>query len=167
MLALAVPEANSLGQALLTGGGAPGLAQLQQQAASGELETLVVLENDLYRRGSARQIDDLLGAFKQVVVLDGLDNQTTSSATLALPAASFAESNGILVSMEGRAQHHYPVFLPQAERRPSWVWLLACMKEMQREEAQTLHHFDDIPSLQRPHRHARGYFRTRTQTAGG
>ena len=144
MLSLVVPEANSLGQALLTGGDAPGLAQLQQQAAGGELDTLVVLENDLYRRGSTEQIDHLLGAFKQVVVLDGLDNQTTSGATLALPAASFAESNGTLVSMEGRAQHHYPVFLPQAERRPSWVWLLACMKEMQREEAHTLHHFDDI-----------------------
>jgi NADH-quinone oxidoreductase subunit G len=144
MLCLAVPEANSLGQALLTGGVAPGLAQLQQQAASGDLETLVVLENDLYRRGSVEQIDHLLGAFKQVVVLDGLDNKTTSSAALALPAASFAESNGTLVSLEGRAQHHYPVFLPQAERRPSWVWLLACMKEMQREEVRTLHHFDDI-----------------------
>ncbi|RLA48802.1 MAG: NADH-quinone oxidoreductase subunit G [Gammaproteobacteria bacterium] len=144
MLCLAVPEANSLGQALLTGCDAPGLAQLQQRAASGEFDTLVVLENDLYRRGSSAQIDQLLGAFQQVLVLDGLDNQTTSSATLALPAASFAESNGTLISLEGRAQHHYPVFQPHAERRPSWTWLLACMKEMQREEVRSLHHFDDI-----------------------
>ncbi|MEH6636913.1 MAG: NADH-quinone oxidoreductase subunit NuoG, partial [Halioglobus sp.] len=144
MLCLAVPEANSLGQAMLTGAGAPDLTQLQQRAANGELETLVVLENDLFRRGNAEQISHLLGAFKHVIVLDGLDNQTTSAATLALPAASFAESNGTVVSMEGRAQHHYPVFTPQAGRHPSWVWLLGCMKEMEREEVHDLHHFDDI-----------------------
>ena len=144
MLCLALPEANSLGQAMLSGSAAPDLTQLQQRAANGELDTLVVLENDLYRRGSTEQIDQLLGAFRQVIVLDGLDNKTTSSATLALPAASFAETNGTLVSLEGRAQHHYPVFLPQAERRPSWVWLLGCMKEMEREEVRNLQHFDDI-----------------------
>ena len=144
MLCLAVPEANSLGQAMLAGHDAPTLAQLQQRAANGELETLVVLENDLYRRGNATQINQLLDAFQQVVVLDSLDNQTTSHATLALPAASFAESNGTLVSLEGRAQHHYPVFLPDADRHPAWVWLLACMKEMEHPDVHTLHHFDDI-----------------------
>jgi len=144
MLSLAVPEANSLGQALLAGAGAPDLGQLQQRAESGELDTLVVLENDLYRRGPSAQIDHLLATFKQVIVLDGLDNQTTSSAALVLPAASFAESEGTLISLEGRAQRHYPVFLPDAERRPSWVWLLACMKEMDCEEVHGMHHFDDI-----------------------
>ena len=144
MLCLAVPEANSLGQAMLAGPGAADLEQLKHRAASGELETLIVLENDLYRRGSTVHIGHLLGAFKQVIVLDGLDNQTTSSATLALPSASFAESDGTLVSLEGRAQRHYPVFIPEAERRPSWVWLLACMKEMERQEVEALHHFDDI-----------------------
>ena len=144
MLCLAVPEANSLGQAMLAGADAPDLEQLQQRASRGELDTLVVLENDLQRRGSAEQINQLLGSCKQLIVLDGLDNQTTSNATLVLPAASFAESDGTLVSMEGRAQRHYPVFLPTGERRPSWAWLLACMKEMGYQQAQGLHHFDDI-----------------------
>jgi NADH-quinone oxidoreductase subunit G len=144
MLCLVVPEANSLGQALLCDATAPNLDQLQQRAASGELDTLIVLENDLYQRGPGAQIDALLGAFANVLVLDGLDNQTTSCATLALPAASFAESEGTLVSLEGRAQRHYPVFQPEAERRPSWVWLLACLKEMSREEVGDLQHFDDI-----------------------
>ena len=144
MLCLVVPEANSLGQALLCDADAPDLDQLQQRATNGELDTLIVLENDLYRRGPGKQIDALLAAFSNVLVLDGLDNQTTSRASLALPAASFAESEGTLVSLEGRAQRHYPVFQPQAERRPSWVWLLACMKEMAREEVREIHHFDDI-----------------------
>ncbi len=144
MLCLVVPEANSLGQAMLAGPGAADLETLAQRAGSGELDTLVVLENDLYRRGSTASIDRLLAAFDNIVVLDGLDNDTASRASLVLPAASFAESDGTLVSLEGRAQRHYPVFLPQEERRPAWAWLLACLKELDRPEVQTLHHFDDI-----------------------
>jgi NADH-quinone oxidoreductase subunit G len=144
MLCLAVPEANSLGQTMLAGPDAPSLADLQQRAASGEIDTLVVLENDLYRRGTTAEIDSLLAAFSKVLVLDSLDNRTTSRASLALPTATFAESEGTLVSLEGRAQRYYPVFQPAAERRPAWVWLLACMKEGGYEEVQSLHHFDDI-----------------------
>jgi NADH-quinone oxidoreductase subunit G len=144
MFSLCLPEANSLGQAMLAGPGAPDLATLEQRAASGELRTLVVLENDLYRRGGSAQISRLLTAFDQVIVLDGLDNATTSAASLALPAATFTESEGTLVSMEGRAQRYFPVFQPPAERRSAWVWLLACMKEMELPVAHPLHHFDDI-----------------------
>ncbi len=144
MLCLCVPEANSLGQAMLAGADAPDLARLQQRAAAGEVDTLVVLENDLFRRGNRARVRALLDAFDQVIVLDGMDNATTSAATLALPAASFAESEGTLVSLEGRAQRHYPVFLPRAERHPSWVWLLSVMKEMERAQVTALHHFDDI-----------------------
>jgi NADH-quinone oxidoreductase subunit G len=144
MLCLAVPEANSLGQAMLAGPEAPTLGQLQQRAVAGDIDTLVVLENDLYRRGSSRQIRQLLDACPQVIVLDGLDNATTSAASLALPAANFAECEGTLVSLEGRAQRHYRVYQPRAERHPSWVWLLAAMKEMERSQVERLHHFDDI-----------------------
>ena len=144
MLCLVVPEANSLGQAMLTGPDAPGLTTLRERAENGELDTLVVLENDLYRRGSADSIERLLKAFSNVVSLDGMDNATTSSANLVLAAASFIETDGTLVSLEGRAQRHYPVFMPPQERHPAWVWLLACMKELERPEVQSLQHFDDI-----------------------
>ena len=144
MLCLCVPEANSLGQAMLAGPDAPDLAALERRAAAGELNTLVVLENDLFRRGSAERINMLLAACAEVIVLDGLDNATTSSANLALPSANFAESEGTLVSLEGRAQRYFPIFQPREERRPSWVWLLACMKELERPEVHSLHHFDDI-----------------------
>ena len=144
MLCLVVPEANSLGLAMLTGPDAPGLTTLRERAENGELDTLVVLENDLYRRGSADSIERLLKAFSNVVSLDGMDNATTSSANLVLAAASFIETDGTLVSLEGRAQRHYPVFMPPQERHPAWVWLLACMKELERPEVQSLQHFDDI-----------------------
>jgi NADH-quinone oxidoreductase subunit G len=144
MLCLCVPEANSLGQAMLAGPDAPDLTALQQRATAGEFETLIVLENDLFRRGTRAQMHQLLESFREVIVLDGLDNETTSAANLALPAANFAESEGTLVSLEGRAQRYFPVFQPREERRPAWVWLLACMKELERTEVQHLHHFDDI-----------------------
>jgi len=144
MLSFAVPEANSLGQAMLTGADAPTLSQLSKRAAANEIETLIIVENDLYRRGSKESIDALLANIPNVIVLDSMDNPTLSASSLALPAASFAESDGTLISMEGRAQRHFPVFVPAHERRSSWVWLLACMKEAEREEVQNLHHFDDV-----------------------
>lgn len=144
MLCLAVPEANSLGQAMLSGPEALSLEQLSQRAAAGELQTLVVLENDLYRRGPKAEIDVLLNNTEHVIVLDHLDNATLSASSLALPAASAIESEGTLVSLEGRAQRYYPVFLPRKERRASWIWLLASMKEAGRPEVASLHAFDDV-----------------------
>jgi NADH-quinone oxidoreductase subunit G len=144
MLSLVVPEANSLGQAMLAGPQANNLEQLTRRAEAGELGTLIVMENDLYRRGPAADIDRLLRNAGRVIVMDGLDNPTTSASDLALPAASFAESEGTLVSLEGRAQRHYPVFLPAAKRRASWVWLLACMRELELPGVGGLQHFDDI-----------------------
>ncbi|MEH6589074.1 MAG: NADH-quinone oxidoreductase subunit NuoG [Halioglobus sp.] len=144
MLSLAVPEANSLGQAMLVEGGSADLKQLAERAGRGEIDTLVVLENDLYRRGTTQQINQLLDAVGTVIVLDGMDNGCTSRADLVLPAASFVETEGTLVSMEGRAQRYYPVFQPKGERRASWIWLLACMKELERSEVVPLHSFDDV-----------------------
>ena len=144
MLSLVVPEANSLGQAMLAGPEAQTLGDIKQRAEACDSPTLVVLENDLYRRGSELEINSLLAAFNKVIVLDGLDNATTSAADLVLPAANFAETEGTLVSMEGRAQRHFPAFQPAAERHPAWLWLLACMKELEHPAAEGLQHFDDI-----------------------
>ena len=141
MLTLTVPEANSLGQAMLAGPNSPSLGKL---AADGNFDVLVILENDLYHRAPEPEVERLLAATDTVIVLDGLDNRTTSAASLVLPAASFAETEGTLVSLEGRAQRHYPVFAPKGERRPAWVWLLACSKELGLSTAADLHHFDDI-----------------------
>ncbi len=98
----------------------------------GEAATLIILENDLYRRLPAKLVDGFLGSAAQVVVLDHLANGTTAKATLLLPAATFAESDGTLVSNEGRAQRFFPVFAhpgsgerdePHGDGRESWRWL--------------------------------------------
>jgi NADH-quinone oxidoreductase subunit G len=144
MLSLIVPEANSLGQALLHGPEAPDLVDLRRRAEAGELSTLLVLENDLFQRGPAAEIEALLDAFAEVIVLDCLDTATSSAAGLVLSTASHLEAEGTLVSLEGRAQRHLPVFAPRAERHPAWRWLLCLLREQGGQRWQDLHHFDDV-----------------------
>ena len=71
------------------------------------------------RRSSTR----FFNACAHVVVLDYLENRTTAQAELVLPAATFAEADGTLVSSEGRAQRFFPVFPPSETVRQSWRWL--------------------------------------------
>lgn len=119
-LGYVVPECNSLGLALLEGGS---LADACQAVRDGDADTVVVLENDLYRRVEAAVVDELFATARQVIVLDTLTNATTARADVVLPAATFAESEGTLVNNEGRAQRFYSVFTPQGEIRESWRWL--------------------------------------------
>ncbi|MFN2289273.1 MAG: NADH-quinone oxidoreductase subunit NuoG [Chromatocurvus sp.] len=144
MLSLIVPEANSLGQALLHGPAAPDLVALRRRAEAGELSTLLVLENDLFRRGSRAEIEALLAAFREVIVLDCLDTPTASAAGLVLSTASQLESEGTLVSLEGRAQRHFPVYAPREARHPAWHWLLSLLQAQGEERWQALRHFDDV-----------------------
>lgn len=148
MLSYGLPECNSLGVALLgdelDGSPAPGLDTLGERAASGGIDTLIVVENDLYRRGRRAEIDALLNNVKHLVVIDALDNATLSRAHLALPAATFAEAEGTLVSSEGRAQRHYPVFLPAEARQPAWQWLAQLGAALHKPGFEQLQHFDQV-----------------------
>ena len=93
-------------------------------AEDGEADTIVILENDLYRQIPAKLVDEFLQSAEHVVVLDHLANQTTEKADLLLPAGTFAESDGTLISNEGRAQRFFPVFAPrEGDVRESWRWL--------------------------------------------
>jgi NADH-quinone oxidoreductase subunit G len=58
-----------------------------------------------------------------LVALDHLANSTTEAAELVLPAGTFAESDGTLVSSEGRAQRFFQVFDPSTDVQASWRWL--------------------------------------------
>ena len=68
-------------------------------------------------------MDKFLARFQHVVVLDHLETATTAKAELVLPAATFAEGDGTLVSSEGRAQRFFRVFVPPAPIQESWRWL--------------------------------------------
>jgi NADH-quinone oxidoreductase subunit G len=122
LLWLAVPECNSLGLALTE---APPIDTAFATLEAGANNTLIVLENDLYRRAPRSAVDAALGKADTVLVLDQLQNETTERADLLLPAATFAESDGTMVSAEGRAQRYFKVLSPGEERgvRESWRWL--------------------------------------------
>ncbi len=119
-LSLVLPECNSAGAALLGGGS---LAGALSEVRKGQVDTLIILENDLYRRLNAEAADALLAGVKHLMVLDHLANATTARAEVALPCATFAESEGTLVSQEGRAQRFFAVHPARGEVRESWRWL--------------------------------------------
>jgi len=146
MLSYTLPEANSLGLALLAHSGAgPSNNNLQTLLQrTGSIDTLMVLENDLHRRLSRSDCTQLLGAVERVLVIDLLEHDTMEQASLILPAASVVESEGSLINSEGRAQRHYPVFEPLHDRQASWRWLLVLATAAGHGQLSSLHHFDDV-----------------------
>ena len=121
-LTLTVPEVNSMGMAILGG-------QSLEQAFAQDYDTVIVVENDLYRRLPAAQVDAAL-AGKDVIVLDHSETETVKKADIVLSAASFAEGDGTVVSQEGRAQRFYQVYdpsyyNPELAIKESWRWLHA------------------------------------------
>lgn len=126
-ISLVVPEANSMGLALL---GGDSVDAALQQVISGKADAIVVLENDLYTRVDAALVDAALSAAKVVIVADHQKTATADRAHLVLPAASFAEGDGTLVSLEGRAQRFFQVFDPtyldaSILVHEGWRWLHA------------------------------------------
>jgi NADH-quinone oxidoreductase subunit G len=119
-LSFTAPECNTVGAALT--GGHP-LSAAFQAIRDGHADTVIILENDLYRRAPAAEVDAFLKAAAHVIVLDHLANPTTEKAELVLPAGTFAESDGTFVSNEGRAQRFFQVFVPQNDVSASWRWL--------------------------------------------
>jgi len=119
-LSFCFPECNSAGLALMRPRPLSAAFQAMQR---GSADTVIILENDLYRRGSVAEVSTLLDTARHVVVLDHLKNRTTGKAELVLPAGAFAETDGTLVNNELRAQRFFQAFPPQGEVRASWHWL--------------------------------------------
>jgi NADH-quinone oxidoreductase subunit G len=115
-LAYCVPECNTLGLALIG-------ARPLSEAFRADAETILILENDLYRRAPAGEVTAFLDRAQHVIAIDHLNNATTAKAEIVLPAGTFAETDGTLVNYEGRAQRFFQAFVPSGEIRASWRWL--------------------------------------------
>jgi len=131
-LSLVLPEANSMGVAMLLAedAGDKSVDAALQALLDGSANSVIVLENDLYRRADKDTVDAALSKAKTVVVADHQSTATTARAHLVLPVASFAEGDGTLVSQEGRAQRFFQVFDPAYYDpniliREGWRWLHA------------------------------------------
>ena len=115
-----VPEANSMGSAIAE---SQPLSAAFDLVAGGHADTVIVLENDLYRRAPLADVEAFLKNIPHLIVLDSLLTPTAERAELLLPAATFAESAGTLVSAEARAQRFFAVFPPDGDVIESWRWL--------------------------------------------
>ncbi|MCD1124535.1 NADH-quinone oxidoreductase subunit NuoG [Jinshanibacter sp. LJY008] len=122
-------EANSMGVAMM---GGSSIDDALTQIESGEADTLIVMENDLYRHASRARIDAALAKIENLIVVDHQRTEVMDKATLILSAASFAESDGTLVNQEGRAQRFFQVYEPSFYDKDaahksyileSWRWL--------------------------------------------
>jgi NADH-quinone oxidoreductase subunit G len=103
--------------------------------AEGKADAAVVLENDLYRRAPLESVERALAGVASLIVAEQHNSLTAARADLLLPAASFAEADGTLVSQEGRAQRFFQVFEPSYYDaancvRESWRWLHALHSTM-------------------------------------
>ncbi|MET0379217.1 MAG: NADH-quinone oxidoreductase subunit NuoG [Spongiibacteraceae bacterium] len=126
-LSLVVPAANSIGVALLGGESIDAALAVLHNV---EADAVVIVENDLYQHADATIVDAALAKVKTVVVVDHQHTATSDKATVIIPAASFAEADGTLVSSEGRAQRFFQVFEssyydPSSQIREGWRWLHA------------------------------------------
>ncbi|BBL74627.1 NADH-quinone oxidoreductase subunit NuoG [Methylomagnum ishizawai] len=125
-LCYAVPECNTLGLALMDG---HSVEDAFAAARENDASSLIVLENDLYRRAPAALVDAALARFRQRIVIDHSRNATTARADLLLPSGSFAETEGTLVSLEGRAQRFFSVMPPLGAARDAWRWPFAAQRD--------------------------------------
>ena len=120
-LSFIVKESNSMGVSLLE---KKSLNDAIYSAKGTQQDTLIILKNDLYSKDDRKAVDDFFQNFKNVIVLDSFENQTTKKADIVIPVGTFAESDGTIVNNEGRAQRYYQVFVPGTpDVKESWRWL--------------------------------------------
>lgn len=131
-----VPEANSLGVAML---GNAGFLEDAVKRSNEEPVSAVILETDLFFRMESDLAESFLNKLDKVVLLDSLENKTTPFADYILPAGTFAESSGTLVNNEGRAQRFYQVYVGKYDIKSSWAWL-----DMIMSQSETPRPFDEI-----------------------
>jgi NADH-quinone oxidoreductase subunit G len=135
-----MPECNSFGLALIGGESINSAFERMVHVPS----SVIVLENDLYRRADRGKVDAALDAAKHIVAIDHLENATTTKADLILPAATFAEGDGTFVNNEGRAQRFYQVLAPKGDIQESWRWLREPVRAIDRGDAESWSNLDQV-----------------------
>ncbi len=121
-LCLSVSEVNSLGASMLTKS-ENSLSKGLLRISEGDVDSVIVLENDLFQRAPTELVSKALGKAKTVVALDSLPSKTTDVATLVLPVTAFSEHEATYVNYEGRAQLSFQVHRCHSDAQASWRWL--------------------------------------------
>lgn len=147
-IALCQPEVNSIGVAMLGGASVEKALALLE---SGEADGVVVVENDIYRRSDAERVEAALAKAKVLVAMDHQKTATINKAHFVLPAGSFAEDDGTVINMEGRAQCYFQLYDPayydpDCKIHESWRWIYALQTSVESREV-CWTHFDDITRM--------------------
>ena len=121
-LFLALEEANSLGLAMLR---PRSMQELLHTLENKSIDNALVLENDLAWRLSEKSFSTLTKSIPNIIALDSLSTETTKRASMVLPALSFAESTGSLVSCEGRLQKYLSVYKNRDDLMSSFHLLMS------------------------------------------
>ena len=119
---LTVTDANSMGVCMLGG-------QSVEELLATDFDVVIVAENQLTDAIDASKLTQLL-ADKTVIALDHQLLDWHKDVDIVLPAASFAEADGTLISAEGRAQRFFQVYdnnyyHPMSGIKEGWRWLHA------------------------------------------
>ncbi|WWP02206.1 MAG: NADH-quinone oxidoreductase subunit NuoG [Candidatus Dasytiphilus stammeri] len=120
-------EVNSIGLGLLSLKARPlevALEELEKKIA----DTIIILENDLYRIFPKRKIDTILNCTSNIIVIDHQKTETLKKANFILSSTTFTESNGTVINNEVRAQRFFKVYEPSyydtnIKIQESWKWL--------------------------------------------
>ncbi len=119
-LLLTLPEANSLGLAMM---GGSSVDKALKTLDSGDTDTVIILENDLQEWATSSLLETVQHKMKHVIVLDYLESRTSEAAEVTIPVAAFTEAPGTVINQEGRAQRYYQVAQTQTIIQPAWRWL--------------------------------------------
>lgn len=136
-----LPECNSMGLALM---GGSRLNSAFNAVINGHADTVIIIENDLYRHAYTGVVDKFLGMCKHVIVMDHTSHATSAKANILIPAGTFAESDGTLVNNEGRAQRFFQVHECSPLIQESWRWLLRIAHESGRDQMIPWKNFQDV-----------------------
>jgi NADH-quinone oxidoreductase subunit G len=133
-------ECNSVGLGMMDGGSlSDAFAAMQNEPGN----TVVIIENDLFKKEEEEFIKKAFGNDEFVILVDHFLHSTAKLADNILPAATYAESSGTLVNNEGRAQRFYPVLPDHHNAKESWKWLDQ-LKQVTVNESEKIIHFDDL-----------------------
>ncbi len=140
-LVLTMLECNSMGLAMM---GGHRLHSAFNAVLNGHADTVIIMENDLYRHGKTTAVNEFLSKCKQVIVLDHLNHATVAKASMVIPAGTFAEADGTVVNNEGRAQRFFQACQPTDAVQESWRWLLDIGERAGNKRMAQWKNFDDL-----------------------
>lgn len=140
-IVLTLPECNSLGLAMM---GGRRLQAAFSAVLNGHADTVIIMENDLYRHGKTAVVNEFLQKSKHVIVFDHSTNATSKKAHIVVPSGTFAESDGVLVNNEGRAQRFFQVYESPEGIQESWRWLIQVATQAGHRRMNQWKNFEDV-----------------------